>query len=123
MKSRFFLISALSLALLLLGGCSSTEQVSFFTEGNCLECEALIVATLEAAEGIQEVSWNMETSLTTVAYSPNKTDPERIQEIVAEAGFVTQLFPPNEEKRTTLPECCRQQIDRQLKQNQVNPHE
>ena len=120
MKSRFSLISTLSLALLLLGGCSGTEQVTFFTEGNCPECEALIVAALEAAEGIQEVSWNMETSLTTVAYSPHKTDPERIQEIVAEAGFVTQLFPPNEEKRAALPECCRQQIDRKLRQKEVH---
>jgi copper chaperone CopZ len=110
-------------ALLLFIGCQAPQQISFFTEGNCMECEALITAALASTPGVKEAQWDMETSLTTVRYNPGKTDPDQIQEAVAEAGFVTQLFPPNEENRATLPACCRQQINRQLKQNQANPHE
>ena len=118
MKFRFSLIAACCFPLLLLSSCASTEQVSFFTEGNCPECEALIVASLASTEGVKTVRWDLESSQTTVVYHPGKTDPDQIQEAVAQAGFVTQLFPPDEAARAALPACCRQQIDRKLRQRE-----
>lgn len=114
-KSLFLLL------LLSLTACESPTNISFFTEGNCPECEELIAASLADQEGVISVNWDIESSKTTVSYYANQTDPDQIQEAIAAAGFVVQLFPPNEEKRASLPACCRQQIDRKLKQ-ELAPH-
>lgn len=109
------------LLFLSLTACESPTNISFFTEGNCPECEGHIIEALTSQEGVREVSWDMESSKTTVSYYASEIDSDQIQEAIAAAGFVVQLFPPNEETRANLPACCRQQIDRKLKQ-ELAPH-
>ena len=109
-------------SLLLLIGCGGpVEEVTFFTEGNCEECKALIEGAVEDLSGVKSVSWNFETSLTTIAYSSGRINEDAIQEAIANQGFETQYYPANEEARANLPECCRQAIERELKPGQALP--
>jgi len=118
---RSCIIILFSLLLLATSCAGPKEEVSFFTEGNCEDCKALIEAAVKDMSGVESVSWDYETSLTTVIYSLNRTSENQLQEAIAEKGFETQFFPANEDARANLPECCRQKIDRTLKSGQSLP--
>jgi copper chaperone CopZ len=103
-----------SLLILVLSSCSEPAEALFFTEGNCQECGPLIEAALEEVAGVEDATWSYETSFTTIQYDPSAVNEDQLQQALAEAGFATGFYPPNEAAREALPACCRERIDRKL---------
>lgn len=111
------------LALLWLAGCQGDPaEMSFFTEGNCAQCGALIQEALAEQEGVASVDWSFETSLTTVAYYPDEIGEETMHQVLAAAGFRTGYYEPDTTARKQLPACCREPVERRLQQQLPTGH-
>jgi copper chaperone CopZ len=106
---------ALFLVMTLFAGCGGeTDQLTFFTEGNCEACGGLIQEVLEAQAGIESANWDYQTSLTTVVFEVGEIDEEAIQQALAKAGFRTGYFEPDPAAREALPACCQESVARKL---------
>ncbi len=100
------ILSILPLVLLL--GCRAPTEASFFVAGSCEECAKLIEETLESVSGVEYVSWSEHSSSLTVHFDGTEAQMETIQMALSSAGFDTQFFPANAEKKAELPACCQQ---------------
>lgn len=108
--------------LFLLAFCSCkgpTKKYAFFTQGNCAECEAIIINSLKETTGIDSVGWDMDMGLTVVKFYPEKISPEAIQQQLASKGFRTQYYPEDTLAAKALPACCREAVDRKLKRREL----
>ncbi|MEO1449478.1 MAG: heavy metal-associated domain-containing protein [Bacteroidota bacterium] len=104
-----------------LSGCKGpVRSITFFTAGNCAECQSFIEGALTAEKGIHSAKWDFASSQLSVEYDPRKWDESGIQEKVAGAGFQTQFFDAAPAARSNLPECCHELINRKLER--ANPH-
>jgi copper chaperone CopZ len=112
----------LSAACFFYTGCGGEEEeVRFFTEGNCEACKPLIEAAGKSVRGVQTIEWSYSSSQTRVLYRAGRTDPERIQEAISQAGFQTRYFPANDSAKALLPACCQEAISRKLEGAEIHP--
>lgn len=100
------------LLLVLLAGCRERQLATFYVEGSCVECEALIREAMSEVSGADFEGWDMATSQARVQFSGLAEDLDRIQEAIAAAGFETQYFSANPDARAALPACCQQASSR-----------
>lgn len=95
------------LSLLTVLGCKAPTEVSFFVAGSCAECAGLIENALTEVSGVEFVSWSEESSMATVLFDGTEEKLELLQQAISAAGFDTQFFQGDGEKKSKLPECCR----------------
>ena len=65
--------------------------------------------TIEAAAlkaGASVANWNKETKVLTVEFKERKTNAQKIQESIANAGYDTQDVTAPADSYGKLPECC-----------------
>ncbi|MDP5168601.1 MAG: heavy-metal-associated domain-containing protein [Bacteroidia bacterium] len=96
----------LILTILVLGSCSAPKEASFFVQGSCQACAALIEEAVEEVSGADYIAWDTLTSQVIVEFRGEWNLLDTIQASVANAGFETQFYPANEAARGNLPACC-----------------
>ena len=77
--------------------------------GNCGMCKSHIEKAAKDA-GATTATWNKDKKILTVKYDVSKTDNQKIQKSVADAGYDTKDFTGSDEAYKNLEECC--QYDR-----------
>jgi mercuric ion binding protein len=77
--------------------------------GNCGMCKTHIEKAAKEA-GATTAIWNKDKKILTVKYDVSKTDNQKIQKSVADAGYDTKDFTGSDEAYKNLEECC--QYDR-----------
>ena len=104
MKTKY--ISALTILSLFFSMslfAQKTEEIKVW--GNCGMCKK----TIEAAAlkgGAKVANWNKDTKVLTVEFKEKKTDLQKIQASIAEAGYDTQDIAASSDAYGKLPECC-----------------
>lgn len=90
-----------------------TESVK--VNGNCGMCKKTIEKNAISA-GATTASWNKKTKLLSVTFDGSKTNLEKIQKSVADAGYDTEDFKGNDKAYQSLDECCQYDRTVQLKE-------
>ncbi|HMV14424.1 MAG: cation transporter [Chitinophagales bacterium] len=80
-------------------------KASFKVSGNCDMCKERIEKAAKSA-GVKHADWSEDTHILTVSFAVEKTNLEKIQQNVANAGYDNEKFKATEEAYKKLPKCC-----------------
>lgn len=81
-------------------------QKQLKVKGNCEMCKSRIEKALDQ-KGIKKATWNKKSGLLIVIFDSSKMTIEKINTLVNDAGYDTNLSNAPDEKYLLLPECCR----------------
>lgn len=82
------------------------QTTSFRVEGNCGMCKSRIEESITKLKGVHSASWDQETKMLKLEYSPSTITLEKIQKQIAKAGHDTEKFKASDEIYNNLPGCC-----------------
>jgi copper chaperone CopZ len=82
-----------------------TEKFKVY--GNCGMCETRIEKAAKSVDGVSAADWDKETKMIEVTYDDSKTDLEKIQQAIADAGHDTELKKADNKTYNKLPGCCK----------------
>lgn len=92
---------------------SVTDSVK--VNGNCGMCKKTIEKNAVAA-GATTATWNKKTKFLSVTFDASKSNLQKIQKSVADAGYDTEDFKANDKAYQGLEECCQYDRTVQLKE-------
>jgi len=105
MKSKI-----LSLITLLLFGAltvfAGEKDEKFKVYGNCGMCQSRIEKAAKSVDGVTTAEWDKETKMIEVTYDDSKTDRDKIELAIAEAGHDTETQKAKDTVYDDLPGCC-----------------
>jgi copper chaperone CopZ len=84
---------------------SNIKTDSIWVNGLCNMCKDRI-ENAALIKGVKKVSWDKKTKILTVIYDSNKTNIDKIQKAIAEAGHDTKKYKAQDEVYKRLPKCC-----------------
>lgn len=87
---------------------NKTEKIK--VKGNCGMCESRIEKTVKSLEGVSKADWNKESKMLEITFDEAKTNREKIEIAIANAGHDTPKHKATDEVYNKLPACC--QYDR-----------
>ena len=110
MKRKSDVLLSCFAALLILAACSNTptEETEFWVRGNCDMCKERIEETLNADDGVQSASYDLETKMVKVSYDPVHTSREKLELAVAGVGHSTKQHVASRQVHDALPDCCQE---------------
>ena len=85
---------------------ATTKKEAVKVYGNCGMCKTRIEAAAKSA-GASAASWNSESQILSISFSPSKTSLNKIEETVASVGHDTQHASANNEAYDGLHGCCK----------------
>ena len=80
---------------------------SFKVWGKCDMCQEKIEDTTNDIEGVKFGRWSIASKTITVKYDPSQTSTEKIQKVIAGAGYDTELYNAKDEDYNNLHFCCK----------------
>ena len=83
------------------------EKVNFKVWGKCEMCKTTIEKAAKSVEGVKTARWNIINGKLKVKFNPEKTNLERIQQLIASVGYDTELFKATDESYDKLHFCCK----------------
>jgi copper chaperone CopZ len=83
------------------------EKVNFKVWGKCEMCTITIEKAAKSVEGVKTARWNIVNGKLKVKFNPEKTNLERIQQLIASVGYDTELFKATDESYDKLHFCCK----------------
>jgi len=89
--------------------------VTLLVYGKCEQCKHRIEAAAKG-RGVVSANWNIESNILSLAYDPGKTNLDKIQQRVLQAGHDTQFKQATDEAYNRLPECCLYRSDKPASQ-------
>ncbi|MGE5520169.1 MAG: heavy-metal-associated domain-containing protein [Candidatus Dadabacteria bacterium] len=85
---------------------STTQKTDNITVyGQCGMCKSRIQKALKI-DGISSATWNTETKILSVTYSPATITNDEIQKKIAAIGHDTEKYEATEKAYNSLPGCC-----------------
>ena len=84
---------------------SKWKKESFKVQGNCGMCKQNIEASLKVT-GIDAALWNPDSKLLKVKYDPKVVSIDKIHQLVADAGYDTDVLKASEVAYNKLAKCC-----------------
>lgn len=88
--------------------------------GNCGMCKSTIEKAAKSG-GASFALWNEETKVLKVKYASSKTDANKIQQKIADAGYDTKDLTAKDEAYNNLHECCK--YDRKATEQSAVKHD
>ncbi|WP_430973850.1 efflux RND transporter periplasmic adaptor subunit [Sunxiuqinia rutila] len=89
-----------------MGANAQGEHAQFKAAGNCEMCKDRIEKAALAVNGVFSAHWDAEQQLVHLQYDSKKTNPEKVQQAIANAGHDTEKFKAPDSVYNELPECC-----------------
>lgn len=89
-----------------MGANAQGEHAQFKAAGNCEMCKDRIEKAAKAVNGVFSAHWDAEQQLVHLQYDSKKTNPEKVQQAIANAGHDTEKFKAPDSVYNELPECC-----------------
>ena len=83
-----------------------TTTQSFKVSGVCVMCKHRIENALKKTDGIWSADWNEDSKTLMVSYNRTKTNPDKIQQVIAAIGHDTEKFKASDNVYAALPDCC-----------------
>lgn len=92
-------------------GSAKKEKILIKTSAQCTHCEENISKALSTLDGIKSVKFD-EARNVWVTYDTEKTEPGRIKEVIAAAGYDADDVKADGEVYQKLADCCKKPEDR-----------
>lgn len=89
----------------LLLSAQTDSTTTFKVSGLCAMCKERI-ENASKGKGVVSAIWDVDTKLLTIQYDPSITNPEKVQQRIADAGHDTELKKAKDYVYKSLPECC-----------------
>jgi copper chaperone CopZ len=89
-------------------GKSATVEMKVY--GNCGKCKTRIEKAAKV-KGVKKASWDMDSKILTLTYSPKTVKLDTIHERLALAGHDTENLYAPKKKYEKLPDCCKYKRD------------
>ena len=83
-----------------------TVTKAFKVNGECEMCKHRIETALTKTAGIWAANWEIGSRTLVVKYDKLKTDPDKIQQVIASVGHDTEKFKASDNAYASLPVCC-----------------
>jgi periplasmic mercuric ion binding protein len=83
------------------------KSEKFEVKGNCGMCEKTIETAAKSVDGVLSADWSQETKIMTLSYDESKTDVNKVQKAIADAGYDTPLHRAKDEVYNKLHSCCK----------------
>lgn len=74
--------------------------------GDCEMCKQRIERAAKATPGVRYAHWDMDSQTMLVEYLRTRTNPEKIQQMIAARGHDTEKYEAVDTSYTRLPDCC-----------------
>jgi len=74
--------------------------------GVCDMCKHRIENALKKDPGVSTATWNVDSKTLLVQYFRTKTNPDKIQQLIAAAGHDTEKVGASDVAYNALPDCC-----------------
>jgi periplasmic mercuric ion binding protein len=103
----FFLSLLLTIGYSFNAQSNKLVKESFKVWGKCDMCQEKIEDTTNDIEGVKFGRWSIASKLITVKYDPTKTSNEKIQMVIANAGYDTEMYTAKDEDYNSLHFCCK----------------
>ncbi|TAD97789.1 MAG: heavy-metal-associated domain-containing protein [Bacteroidetes bacterium] len=84
----------------------SEETLSIKTSAVCEMCKSKIEKEMSFAKGVKSAVLDVESKALTVVFKKDKTDAQKLRQIVANIGYDADDVKANEKKYKKLPACC-----------------
>ncbi|MBD0295183.1 MAG: carboxypeptidase-like regulatory domain-containing protein, partial [Flavisolibacter sp.] len=84
---------------------TADTTVSFKVFGACGQCKQRIQKSLKI-KGVRSASWDVETKMLTVSYTPSIVSIDQLYETVVSVGHDTEKKKASDDVYKALPECC-----------------
>lgn len=107
MKKILFSLLILAASFGLKAQTSGKAYVEIQTSAVCGTCKAIIEKAIEGVDGVKLADLDLETSVVSVKYDAEKTNPEAIRTIIIQSGYAADTLPANKEAYEKLPACCK----------------
>ena len=65
----------------------ATEEISFKTSADCINCKAAIEEMFTFERGVRHASLDLDENIVTVRYYSRRTNPERLQKALIDLGY------------------------------------
>jgi periplasmic mercuric ion binding protein len=86
---------------------SKESTVKIFTSAQCGTCKKAIEKAVKKLDGIESADLDVKTKFLTVAFIPDKTNPDEIRKAVNKAGYDADSTKADERAYNKLPKCCK----------------
>lgn len=108
MKKLIFVFGLLC-ALIVTAQAQNTGKayVEIQTSAVCGSCKAIIEKAVTEIEGVKLADLDLETSILSVKYDAEKTNPEAIRLAITASGYSADTLPPVKEAYDKLDPCCK----------------
>lgn len=83
---------------------SDKKTISFKVYGNCGMCKKNIETAL-SIKGVKSAQWNVETKMVEIVFLPDVITEEKIHQVIAKAGYDTDLVKATDEDYKRLHTC------------------
>ncbi|MFN5325726.1 MAG: heavy-metal-associated domain-containing protein [Bacteroidota bacterium] len=104
MKMKYIgLFAAMTVFFCLSSFAQKTEEIKVW--GNCGSCKKTIEAAAIKA-GAKSANWNKDSKVLSIEFKEKKTDIQKIQQAIANAGYDTQDITAPSDAYANLAECC-----------------
>ncbi len=86
---------------------AENETIKIQTSSQCDMCKETIEKGMAFVKGVKKTSLDVESSVLTVEYNPNKTNPDEIRKAVAAIGYDADDVVAETEAYNNLNKCCK----------------
>jgi copper chaperone CopZ len=94
-------------AFLAVNGLAQSDTVRIQTSAICGTCKKIIENDMSFVKGVKKSELDLGTSILTVVYNSEKTDPDKIRIAVTKTGYDADSLVADPKAFKRLPECCK----------------
>jgi mercuric ion binding protein len=104
---KIIIIASMCLSLFCFGAFSQTIKTDTIKVwGNCETCKRTIENALDV-KGVKRANWNKDTKKLVISYDTVKVSMDKIQHLIAAAGYDTEKVKGDDKAYNNLPNCCK----------------
>lgn len=85
-----FFVIAIPSAALAQNKEKKTETIKFETSIECQNCVNNIMKNIPFEKGVKDVKCNLETTVVTIVYQPEKNTPEKLKRAIEKLGYTAK---------------------------------
>lgn len=107
LRSVLALILTLSFSYITQAQDKKTEEIKIKTSSVCNMCKKTIEKSMAYEKGVKSAILDVDSQVLTVAFFPNKTNPDKLRRAVTLTGYDADQVPANERAYNKLEDCCK----------------
>ncbi len=85
----------------------NAEEIKIKTSSVCNMCKKTIEKAMAYEKGVKSAILDVDSQVLTVAFFPNKTNPDKLRKAVTMTGYDADQVPANDRAYNKLEDCCK----------------